>query len=777
MSLVTLPPELRSLCRKLTSTKPEHLPNLLPFLLQDVQRCRGPLSEPLESKSSANGSEAAVLVHKLKTQVTTLLNGRSVQGRFAAVALVKAIIEAGGWQSLSESEPWVRGLLIILQKRGPIVIKELCVVTLTKIYMMIQRYQTLVRQIVTPTLPGFATACIQILKPTATSKAAKAPLSFNDTVFEAFSSLIPLFPTTLRPFAAQIRNVARPYLAPTTSDGQFVPEALQRSSRRLVVRLHMTAAKGGGSDEWAKHLTGLVKDVHNTADQVFRAVQETWESSSGYVRQAADFSLDPTGGGTSPDQLPEWTGVQAGSERIVGLLRFIGESLRCKTKTPVTIPVSSIFDLTRRISSIILRTSATEKSESTQMNAAVGREEKDELWSVFPDVQVAAMRLLSVLAQRLGRNFLPLAQETLDQILRMFDASYRLPEIRSVAFALSNVVLQLCRPSMTKINVDSLTLTIQSCCQDLLGAGGHLRVPRQQATMGLQNGSKSNNGSQNADSFLPSQSDEETLPVILEPEHKTAAEELLVTLFSNLPQQYINSSLRSRMLRTAILCRIKKAQVASVLHPARDKNGRTADAILPYLHQQFPHDEIVEILRFNLRPTGTGAVGDFMDHDDGMGIEYEASVDNPANGSTFDKPFEAAVPDAQGDTVMKNTASEAVVSGHHPVAEVQPSPFSTHQNKRVTKTTEVEAQLTSVNPLKRKTETDDIDVAVSKRVEVVAVDTTVVDHGFASVGTIIESSLGQMIKTGEDADNSDDESVHLQMELDESDDDAEEEEE
>lgn len=114
MSLVLLPPELRSLCRKL-STAPEQLPNLLPGLLRDVKRCKGPLSVPQDSKTNANSPEALVLVHQLRKQIDSLLSGKTPQGRFVATALAKAVIETGGWECLRASGPWVVKLLAILQ--------------------------------------------------------------------------------------------------------------------------------------------------------------------------------------------------------------------------------------------------------------------------------------------------------------------------------------------------------------------------------------------------------------------------------------------------------------------------------------------------------------------------------------------------------------------------------------------------------------------------------------------------------------------------------------
>jgi pre-rRNA-processing protein RIX1 len=789
MAFVALPPDLRSLCRKLTSTKPEHLPNLLPVLLKDVHRCQGPLSAPQESKSGANSSEAAVLVHKLRTQITALLNGRSVQGRFAATALVKAVIEVGGWECLRMSEPWIQGLLSILQvswtkrsavrnpansyqKRDPMVTKELCVVTLTKIYMLVHKYQTLIREITTPTLPTFATACLQILKPASSSKAVKAPFTLVETIFEAFSTLIPLYPTTLRPSGTQLRSSAKLYLAPTTSDAIFIPEGVQDSSRRLVIRLHMTAAKNGGSEEWSKHLTGLIKEFHETTEQVFRAIQENWESTSGYRRQQVNFDAEPHGGSSSSEQLPEWTGVQAGSERMVGLLGYIAEFLRCGTKVAVTIPISAITDLVARISSIMPPMLGRGKSVSVQMSPAAGREEKDELWTVFPDIQVAILELLLSVEQRLGKNYTPLAQETLDQALRMFESGYRHPELRTATFSLASELLQLCGPTMAKNNVDALALVIKSCCRDLLGSAGQIKVPKPPASSTLQNGSKSKTVTQNADSFLSSNAEEESIFVSLSPQHLSAAEKLLVALFSYLPQHHINSSLRSRMLKTAILSPSKDAQVASVLHPSRDKTGRTPQVILPYLHRQFPNDDSVEVLRFNFRPTAIGTRNDFMDMDDNMESEDEASAEKSSNGFTFDRPFEATFINPPNGNMVDETKTKLAPLVPMVVTEVKPSPFLP-QGTKAAATDELPIQSAAENSLKRKNE--DVQVAASKRIEVAAADTSIVDPGFGSVAALVESSLEQITRANAEQADSDDESVHLNMDLDSDDNDDEEE--
>lgn len=113
-TVMSLPPELRVLCFQLSSTLPADLPPLVPTLLRHVSRCQVPLSSPAGSSSSADASASSVLVHKLKTHLSSLLSGKSPEGRFTAVVLIKAVVDVGGWEILQGAEAWVRGLLSIL---------------------------------------------------------------------------------------------------------------------------------------------------------------------------------------------------------------------------------------------------------------------------------------------------------------------------------------------------------------------------------------------------------------------------------------------------------------------------------------------------------------------------------------------------------------------------------------------------------------------------------------------------------------------------------------
>lgn len=111
----SLPPDLRVLCRKLTSIPPAQLPHALPSLINHVLHCKEPLSAAHEQRPKDKSTEASQLVHKLKASITTLLNGRNRDARFAAIGLIKATVDVGGWEVLRGTEPWVRGLLSVIQ--------------------------------------------------------------------------------------------------------------------------------------------------------------------------------------------------------------------------------------------------------------------------------------------------------------------------------------------------------------------------------------------------------------------------------------------------------------------------------------------------------------------------------------------------------------------------------------------------------------------------------------------------------------------------------------
>ncbi|KAK4456300.1 Pre-rRNA-processing protein rix1, partial [Podospora aff. communis PSN243] len=597
---MSVPPELRVLCKRLVSTPVEELPRLTPVLVGLVLRCGAPLSAVPDAKSKDKASEAPMLVHKLRTHITALLNGRSASGRFTAVCLIKAVVDVGGWETLRLADAWIRGLISVLQKPDSLAAKELCIVALTKIYMLLQRFPTLVREMATPTLPDYVKACLQLIKPPTSGKPLKTPAVFIDTVACSLARLLPLFPTTLRTFSAQITSALKAYVAPTTSDAGVVPRSLRASSRRVLILLHYTAPKNGNSDEWLKRIRTAIRDCHTTADQVFRAVQESWESTTGYRSQTVRTDVDPSGGGDSAEEFPAWTGLAAGSERLVGLLEFLADHLRVSTKNPVTVPLGEILDLASRISLITLPT----PDDQAGLNPAISRDEKAELWSALPDIHQAVISLHTAIIRRLGTNAVSLSTDITDQVVRILHSDRAVPAIRQSTYTLMRELLTLSGPTVPKLTVDSLTPLIHSCCQDTLRATGFSEPgPQQTPAPSTSNGTTKPKDpiSTNADAYLAKPAgSESTSPSTPRTPHETAAYNLLPLLLSHLPQRHLTPDSRSLLDRTTILSNSKEAMIASVLHPYKDSRGRYYPSILPFLIRQYPHDQGVEVLRTNL---------------------------------------------------------------------------------------------------------------------------------------------------------------------------------
>jgi hypothetical protein len=102
---------LRSITNTIAAIPTDQLHRATPQLLRSLADCEEVLSSSLTGKKDDFDS---VLVHKYKSQLSTLLQSRSERGRWVAIALIKSTVEIGGWEMLREAGPWVRGILGML---------------------------------------------------------------------------------------------------------------------------------------------------------------------------------------------------------------------------------------------------------------------------------------------------------------------------------------------------------------------------------------------------------------------------------------------------------------------------------------------------------------------------------------------------------------------------------------------------------------------------------------------------------------------------------------
>lgn len=606
---------LRVITQRLTATPSWQLPHIVPYLASNIPSCAQVLQNPPILGHTNDGSEIAVVIHKFKTQISTLLAEKSPQARWSAVVLIKATVETGGLEVLRASGAWIRGLLGILQRPDPAITKELSIITLTRIFLLAQDHQSIVREIITPSMTHFITSCLNILKarPSGGEKrTSNGHYSLPHTVIQALCELIPSYPSLFRPFVAQMRLLVQPLIAATHSDLGMSREkspdsntsSIAEHSRKLFVLLNACAPKKLSGDEWTRSVQDVIKSSHRTADLVFRAVMEDWESSSTRIRSESittrvfsepicDMESDELG-------LPGWKGICAGTERLDGLLRTIQTFLTGSTPSNVNLPISSILDVVTRVLSVKapLAENGNAARGGLRANSEIGRDEREGLLFSLPNVHVLALGILSTLISRLGYISASFCQGALIQALWLFENEFANSDIRKMTYELTAEILALVGLSLSKSTAPLVSKCAEKCCEDLM-------LPMR-SSCGVLDSTQSSrkiaaNGTAtlSADSYIKSPTTA-TEDLAVPNSIQLSASKLLPFLLTHVPQDFFAFSMRAEIDRVAILTRNKKAMLASVLNPpSKPKSGPEMSSSLVFLAREFPDTLEVDAL---LRP-------------------------------------------------------------------------------------------------------------------------------------------------------------------------------
>ena len=105
---------LRVVTQRLSSTPVKQLPHISPYLATIIAQHGQTLAGFPKESQAVGETESAVIVHKLKTQLSALLHDKNREARYAAVILIRATVEVGGWNILQGVGAWVRCLISIL---------------------------------------------------------------------------------------------------------------------------------------------------------------------------------------------------------------------------------------------------------------------------------------------------------------------------------------------------------------------------------------------------------------------------------------------------------------------------------------------------------------------------------------------------------------------------------------------------------------------------------------------------------------------------------------
>lgn len=676
---------LRALTYRISSTPTSQLPQHVPAIAASLANCRTLLSSTQASGAKASSSEASVAIHKYRTLISTLLQDRTIQGRWSAIVLIKTTIELGGWETLQKCLPWVRGLLGFLNKPDPPSSKKLCIITLTRIFLLTREYPTLIREITTPSLPAFVQATLQMTK-------TRIPSTLLQTILESYNELLPRHPTIFRSYLKQLQPFLARLIAPTPSskiskeqEPEFrtgVTSEIIAAARQIYVQIPSCAPKGASSEEWTKSVKKTINDTHKNADKVFRAVLEDWQSTTREAPTTNGHTLDDEVQDLESDStgLPSWSGIFAGSERVIGLLHILKQYLESPTANPVYLNIGIFMDLVTRMLSLTVPALGGKSFQNTvRLNNQVSKEERENLWLLLPDVHVATIEVLLALVDRSQASTLTLDALLTDQLVWVFGAEKDNTQVRTACYLAITKLLKRSGVALHKSTTDSLVPLVRACCDDLLPSDLDNGPAKQTPGQAKATGSSQPQTTSNADTFLNSAkalNDSNAGYLGL----KEAANVLLPALLGNIPAQYFSDSLRARLDRTAILTQHKDAMVASVLNPPPSKKfGKPTASILPLMARSFPQDPSVEgilrprmpVIRLGGQELEIGDEGDDMEVEEDEEDEEDADINTPEEieddfvGQELDTILQSAehVKDASDDVAMGEEAPTTSVVG------------------------------------------------------------------------------------------------------------------
>ncbi|KAF2158161.1 hypothetical protein K461DRAFT_274408 [Myriangium duriaei CBS 260.36] len=574
---------LRSISLRISSAKPRDLPHIVAAQVHSLRDCGSILSHSWSSQSGGAGGEAALVVHRLHTQIVALLQGRHEEQRWAATVLIKAAVEVGGHETLSRGKHWVSGLLANLRKSDSSSTKALEIITLTRILMLTWPFPSLVREITTPALPQFVKTCLQHSDPRTQNE------KLLRTILECLLKLIPHHPTIFRTHVKEITEMQTLVLGATETSGAIALPVQTRTriaAARLGPLLHTCQPKQGSGVDYGSTISAHVANIHGHADTIFMAVEEIFDSDSKDAATRKAGVAKAMSGRTQTAQNRSESLYRA-AHRLAFSLDNLTVSILNDSGTVMTFPVKEVHGLILRLLGVV----ASQRNQLPRFVAGTSREERDSCIDVLPQIHVATLRLTYALFQRFAGVASSLAPGLIQQIHWLFEAESAHSDVRTACYTILQAILSNLGPSLTKQLTEILGGMLRHCCDDVLPNKAQSEIVTLANSLTNNSKQQSNGSFDHKSSYHAPATSTEGL--------RHAASALLQVVLANIPRSLLPDALRSQLDRTAVLSGQDELLTASVLNPSKRKDGRIAPSLLPFLARTGSSEPVVEAL---LRP-------------------------------------------------------------------------------------------------------------------------------------------------------------------------------
>lgn len=656
---------LEHVARTLSNVPVARLPYAVGQITSNLLQCKAVLSAE-GSSSSKDASRTSTVTHKIRSRITSLLQDRIAAGRWSGIVLAKTFVELGGYQALQASGPWVTAIITVLKRpQDTASTKKLCCAILTRIFTLTRSYQTLQREITTPRLPDFINACLNhfsYTKQIVHAQRTTLNASVLEYMLQSINSLLPHHPTVFRSFADKLRRLSISILSMHSTQEDSMDREIpvntqcQKLACELYVKLYNTAAKNGAAEEWDKGLESLCTAIRATSSLVLRAFAEisrSTDNTTSASEEPAELEQESIG-------FPRWTGIEAGTIRLVALLDLLKSFVATPTTFPVSFKTGPVIDLVCRILSVL--PSQVHRQRQEIFNPQISKSEREAAIATVSRLQTASMEVFEVLLSRLGKSGILVADHLLDQLSYTFAGAMGDSEIRASVYNLLSRTLDTVGSCLDKKTAIEIEPVLMACCKDLLD---EVQPTAQKAAT---------NGSTqmvNPDALLNPSAKVKVSGTSFMPLHR-AAESLLATALLTIPSQALTGPCRTKLEQVAVLTFNADAINAAAINPAQRGQG-----ILPLAARIHPESLVTEVLVRPRMPVIQSSVSESLHNggaaDDVMTDEAHNSLDPvydayQTNGpqlvaDPFMKPPVATVvPEPQAmalDPIVANGAYEA----------------------------------------------------------------------------------------------------------------------